>query len=404
MKLLYIFADQTESQGVLEKVETKIRCLNELGVDCKGLFFRTEYAAHKTDPAKKIDFFPVEKPVLPSIYRSRLLQSRRAAVYTERFAKNLFRAINEAVEKETFDLILFRYPLASAELSDFTSKYKNKVVFEHNANEIFLLEEAHRNNPNYSTRKNLAREKEYGPRCASNLLGLIAVGHEALEFQMKRSGLDRKRGTVVANGIDVAKIPLRTPPAFNREDLALLFLTGSPRPADGIDLVLRGMKAYTGKAKITLSVVGPVSKLYTDLVDQLQLGEKVSFTGLLRGKELDTIFNSCHIALGAMGMHRRGLSEHSVLKTLEYTARGIPVALSYDETNFRGVPEMDVFSKKVSVAGDRVRMEEITSFASTVLEIEDHPAKMREIALRHHDAHVKMRELKNFLERLYAGK
>jgi glycosyltransferase involved in cell wall biosynthesis len=39
------------------------------------------------------------------------------------------------------------------------------------------------------------------------------------------------------------------------------------------------------------------------LVDNLHLSKQVIFHGFKTGDELDSLFNSCHIAVGSLGLH-----------------------------------------------------------------------------------------------------
>ncbi len=49
------------------------------------------------------------------------------------------------------------------------------------------------------------------------------------------------------------------------------------------------------------------------------------------GIELDQEFQSADLGMGTLGMHRKGLTSGSVLKLREYTARGIPSVIGYDD-------------------------------------------------------------------------
>lgn len=403
MKILYIFADQTSSVGVFEKVEAKIRSLNENGVECKGLFFRFDIDERKTDAEKKMTWIPVAKPVIPFYFHRRFLRLIRPVWAKRRMVKALLDAVEKEVAAESFDLILFRYPLASAPLYAFTKTYRKRFVFEHNADEIFLFEEEYRKNKNLNSWYNFRTEKKYGPKCTANALGLISVGFETQEFQLKRSGLSRSACTVIANGINVAKLPVRHAPRLEGDEIRLMFLTGSPRFVDGIDLILKGLRNYPGKEKLVLYVVGPVSELYTNLVSEYKLTEQVVFTGMLRGEALDAIFDKCHIAIATMALHRKGLKEHSALKVLEYVARGIPFVLSYDDTNFIDVPEMQPYMLRLEEGEKELDMKRVVDFARKIVPDEGHVAGLRAVAEKHLDAGIKMKQLQLFLEKLMHG-
>lgn len=79
---------------------------------------------------------------------------------------------------------------------------------------------------------------------------------------------------------------------------------------------------------------GPYHDKYVDLVNEYSLENFVFFHGQLFGESLDTLFNTMHIGISSLGMHRIGLTAGSPLKTSEYAARGLPFVLSYDDLVF----------------------------------------------------------------------
>lgn len=404
MKVIYIFADQTSSVGVFEKVKAKIEGLNKLGVECKGLFFRFRNSSPVPMMPEQASVVTVERQSLPAYYNRRFLRKIKALRAKDLFDATLISAIDKALEHETFDVLLFRYPLASSALEAFTRKYRNRFVFEHNADELFVFRSEHEQKRTLYSWYLYHVERKYGPRCTSNALGLIAVGFEAMAFQQQRSGLPASRCCMIANGIPVPELTLRTPPAYDGTHLNIIFLTGSPRPVDGIDLILQGLRDYKGKEEITIYVAGPISELYEENVKKFGLTDRVVFTGMLIGHELDGVFNKCHVALGTMALHRRGLKEHSALKVLEYVARGIPYAASYDDTNFVGLKEMEPYFLRLEPGERPVDMARVVEFAGKVMADSTHPEKLRDIAMRHLDVQVKMNQLREFLEKLMPEK
>lgn len=79
---------------------------------------------------------------------------------------------------------------------------------------------------------------------------------------------------------------------------------------------------------------GPDLIKYKELVNIYSLNDYVIFYGPLHGKKLDLIYNGMHIGISCLGMHRIGLKSGSPLKTAEYSARGLPIVLGYDDIVF----------------------------------------------------------------------
>jgi hypothetical protein len=71
------------------------------------------------------------------------------------------------------------------------------------------------------------------------------------------------------------------------------------------------------------------------LCTRLGLDEDVIFAGSKAGQALDEEFKNAHLAIGSLAMHRIGLQKGSVLKLGEYTARGFPVVIAYDDFSLR---------------------------------------------------------------------
>ncbi|QIB52610.1 glycosyltransferase [Pseudomonas sp. OIL-1] len=87
------------------------------------------------------------------------------------------------------------------------------------------------------------------------------------------------------------------------------------------------LKEKYGFDSVQLTLVGDGDELQKlkRLVENLGLRDQVSFTGMLRGDELDRAFCGAHIGISSLGLYRKGLNEASDLKTREYIARGLPV-------------------------------------------------------------------------------
>ena len=93
---------------------------------------------------------------------------------------------------------------------------------------------------------------------------------------------------------------------------------------------------YANSTKIVLHIVGdgPELPYLKELTDELGLNENVIFHGFKSGRELDEMFDICHIAIGSLAGFRVGLNELSSLKSREYCARGIPFLMASKDADF----------------------------------------------------------------------
>lgn len=128
----------------------------------------------------------------------------------------------------------------------------------------------------------------------------------------------------IINGIETESVPKRNIPEAHSNTFFML-IVANVSIWHGIDRVIEGIKRYRGKKDIRLIIVGDGEALsfLKKRVNEAKLNGKVTFEGRKFGKELDTYFDRCDIAVGSLGLHRLKVRP-STLKSKEYMARGIP--------------------------------------------------------------------------------
>jgi hypothetical protein len=397
MKVLYIFCDFTSSEGVFKKVYGKIKYLNENNIDTLGMFFRSDYDCDFVDNKRGVNYYKIEKGTESLFLQRRYIRDCvKPYLMGYRAHKNLFKKINKEVDKQQFDLILFRYPSSSFHLRKFVKKHIGKVIFESNANEMYVLERFAKESQSPEAKYAYLNEKYFNKSVMRNAKGVVSVGLEVEEYQKIKTD-NSILTTTIANGLDLDLMPVRIPPFIVNNELNFLFLTGSPRFVDGMDLILNGLKKYQGTYQIKLTITGPIDQGTKDLITTLNLHENVQFTGILNGDELNQVFNRCHFAIGTMALHRKGLKEHSALKVCEYIGRGIPFVLSYTDTNLVNEKKFEKFYHTLPSGEDYLNFEEAIQGLMPVLLDHNHPQEMRSLAIRKIDYKIKMKELSKFL-------
>jgi hypothetical protein len=150
---------------------------------------------------------------------------------------------------------------------------------------------------------------------------------------------------------------------------------------------------------IKLHVVGdgPEVPHLKKLSDNLKINDHIIFHGFNTGKDLDQIFNQCHIAIGSLAPQRKGYTMDSALKSREYCARGIPYIIVISDADF---PNDFPYSLRLPADESPIDMDQVITFTSSVYQDPDHPQKMRQYASENLDWSVKMKKLKVFLEDL----
>lgn len=98
------------------------------------------------------------------------------------------------------------------------------------------------------------------------------------------------------------------------------------------------------KVSFTIVGEGPELKNLKQLVAKLGVQDRVEFTGMLIGEQLNDVFKNKHIGVSSLASFRKGINEASDLKTREYMARGLPVLGVGSDPDF---PEHSIFRFKI---------------------------------------------------------
>lgn len=149
----------------------------------------------------------------------------------------------------------------------------------------------------------------------------------------------------IGNGIDTKDVSfVSAPPAFSGT-LNIVSVSGLMY-WHAYDRVIEGLSQYVAAAsrdspRVLFHIVGDGDERerLEQMVVDAGLQEFVIFHGFKTGMELDELFTTVHLAVGTLGMHRKGLTADSSLKNREYFARGIPFVLSTADADFpSGLP------------------------------------------------------------------
>ena len=390
MKVLYIYLDNVTSLGVVKKVKSKIKLLSKSGIEIEGIFLNRKIQSARLED--NISYVPLPIPDLPLLFNRRYIRNFKLLFQNNHDLKYLYKALNIEVAKREFDVILFRYPISNKYLYRFSKKYKNKIVFEHNTKELVELQLDDKRDLDYKN------ELKYGSKVLSNSRGIIGVGHEVVKYQLERSNCSDLSNAVIPNSIEVDELKTRDIPYFDEISYNILFLTGSPSPWVGIDIVLKSLSEFKDTTKkINLYIVGKENPQLVELSNSLNLNEIVHFEGEKKGIELDYYFNNCHVAFGTMAMQRVGLSEHSSLKVLEYASRGIPFIIGYDDTNFYKTIEFETFVLKLAYTGSSFDFKKVIDFTDRVFKVKNHSQAIKKLATQYLDTSLKMDQLSQYL-------
>jgi glycosyltransferase involved in cell wall biosynthesis len=150
-----------------------------------------------------------------------------------------------------------------------------------------------------------------------------------------------KRKTIkMGNGVDLDRVPLRDQvPQWPAKELRLVAVA-TVAFWHGYDRLIRAVNEWvndpTSPYGIHLTIIGDGRALdgLKSQVEEAGIGRFVSFTGMMDQTAINDYFTKSHLAVGSLGIHRKGLTESSELKAREYCAAGIPFVASGSDPDF----------------------------------------------------------------------
>ncbi len=294
----------------------------------------------------------------------------------------------------SFDVIVSRWTIPSP---FFLKVVRKKAVFtEHHTKE---LEEASLVR-GLKPFVRILLEKTYAPPILHNVRGIIGVTDEIRRYELRRAGLERP-SIALPNGISPEEVPFSPPPPFNGRTLKLAFVSSHFAPWQGLDRLLEGMVLYmktqaSRNCRVRLHLIGRLTPKQISTVRHSQLNSNVTVHGYLFQKELDKILGSCHLAIGSLALHRKGMAEACALKVREYTARGLPFVIGYDDPD---LPDHLPWVYRVPPNESPIEIDQLISFAKSTTEFPFLAKKMRTYAEKKLSWDVKMRQLLEFVSR-----
>ena len=381
MRVIYFYPFEG-IQGVEEKVQWQVQSLLAAGVDCIAYFVYSGGAPNQ--PSDSIRMIKIPK----FNYRIRILERIKKEFYILDLLKNHLATLNDQ------DILYMRIPYPSIFLTRILSRPRtSKFVIEYQN-----IEPAeYRSLGKYWY---LVIDYIFGDDVRKYSDAIVGVTEEITQYELRRSGDSTKPHITVGNGYNVGSVCLRESSELSNNGLDLLCVA-NVSPWHGLDRLIRGLALYDGNTEVKLHIAGEGSELshLQKISADLGISERVIFHGYQSGKTLEHLFNICHLAVGTLGIHRKGLTQGSDLKSRQYFARGIPYIIACDDPD---IPEDCPYTLRLPPKDDPIQIEMIVEFAKNVYDDPQHAKKMRMFAVEHLDWSVKMIQLKRFFEFLIA--
>lgn len=349
MKLLIISnldITNENSVGVLNKIFGQVEAFSNYGIDVDLIYNKLHFVIlNKICCNEKIKFRPSS-------------------------TKDYYNKILNLININKYDVIYIRYSLSSYYFFDFLKNIKGnnprvKVILDF---------------PTYPYEQELNNE-----RVLQIDKFFRKYNHRFVDFGVCYNKLEYIHDIpvyYVGNGINLKNVNCKN---MNIKKINRIDLIAVANIAfwQGYDRIIEGLKRYYDNSNlhylIYFNVVGlgeDITKL-TTLVNKYNLDKYVTFHGYKSGRDLDELFDKCDIAIGTLGMYRKGMKDGSTLKAREYCARGIPFILGYDDLDF---PLEFKYALKLSNNDISINIDDIIKFYNMVYKNRNVVAEMRSYA------------------------
>ncbi|MEL7508068.1 MAG: hypothetical protein AAFN42_12110, partial [Cyanobacteria bacterium J06554_1] len=223
---------------------------------------------------------------------------------------------------------------------------------------------------------------------------VVAINYDQHIFGIDTISID--------NGINIADYKPKTNLPVAPEFINIIGVA-NVSPWHGYDRFIRGLGKYYRQSsdthrEIIFHIVGAQAPYLNELVmlaSQEGIADYVIFHEPTQGKELDSLFIDCQLAIGVLGGHRKGLEIMSPLKNREYCARGIPFIFSHSDPDF---PADFQYSLHVSSGERPIDVSQLIDFIEQLKHENDVVKNMRTYASKTLSWSIKLNPVKSYID------
>lgn len=280
------------------------------------------------------------------------------------------------------DVIWLRYPFACKGLFELTKKFGNRIVFEHNTNEIVeaaqIQKRAWQNMEfvwhkffsrsfwKYTWRtwiSNETEESEWGRKCLSNVRGGISVTFE-LANQLK-DRYENYQVFVLPNCVSNSDFEFgrTSKPVGDNKKVKLVMMIGSYDYWQGWDRILKSAQV-DGKLQsdIVLDIYGQLpSKDFESTHPSIVIRNFAA----LSNEEMNNVLPHYDMGIGTLQLYRKKMQEACPLKVRDYWRFGLPCLMGYTDTVLKKYPVLKSFNYVVENNDSNLPWNDIIQFVHT---------------------------------------
>ena len=367
------------------------------GVDLKPIQQALAIKKNKTDNFDILVFNPEKHIYENGVYYIKYKTFLNFPYIDYLLKHNFYRfSVLKNANLEQYDVIILRYP--KADKSGIKFYKENNVISEHHGDEYTELRFEGKNSKFilFKLFKYLRAflEKHYGPKVLNYAKGIIAMNSEIAQIQLARIN-NNIPAISVPNGISVSETPFSKFKTFSGDKLDIIFPAGHNLFFHGIDRLVKSAENYKGSVKIKIHLLGDF------IGSKIIKSPFIEYHGILAGDEYNNILSQMHLGVSTLALFRKETNNSSSLKTRDFTARGLPFIMAYQDTDFTSQPPKNKFFLSFPNNESLLDFEEIINFAKEVsAKKEEISSYMREYAHTYLDWTIKMKQYENFAKKI----
>lgn len=394
--IIYIYATANPDfdSSVQTKINSQINAAKKNGISIEGWFFTAKFCPKKEND--NIKWFKV--PEISSGYFRSIRQKN--ATYAV-ILKHLRKALNANQR------VYMRYWGPGLGLYKLSVFCRGKLTFNHVTIETLEINQYKPGKGSLLSNVLSLAEFKWIPLLTDHTWGRLIrinagkgiVNSEPIAKHQRAMAFGRYRCAIIADGVDAETFTLHAAPPLD-DEIRMIFLKGAAFDADynGLDRLMKGMAAGGCKRRVKLTIIGSGLEYEKGLAAICEALAFTEFKGRMSKAELDVELNSYHMGVGALAVHRKGLSSTSSIKNREYFARGIPFFFAHHDPDLHGNPETLNYCFVSDGNETPIRMSDLEQFLESMYAIPHRAKAMHALALKHMDYQAKVQQIAAFVQ------
>ncbi len=397
--ILYLTINENispEKGGVARKLLAKVEAIQNISSSCRLLNATISYEHDDTVTVTDTPAFVNIEIGIKAANTGYLNKIHCDVAFYEKLVAYIER------NRFSFDRIIFRYPLTTKGLKNFSRHFDKKIVFEHNSKEI---EEQHLaiKNKQYAAFGIFPsrffywyQEKVY-PLYAEKYLFKATTGHayagacvtrEIADYEKSRN--HRYNTFVSSNFYDVSKASLSVSHYEEGSLLTLGVIVTTTAAWYGLERLLKSFGSVQDQYRLIIAGLSGADPYMQRLISEYRIEKNITFLGKISKEELPAFYNGVHLCFGSLGLYTINLKYASTLKVKESVSFGIPVILGYYEEDFVSNPDFKPYYLQLANDSSAIDFEAIAGFAKRFYADPQNKQRLRQLAFKHLDVTVKM--------------